>query len=54
MAVELVVELDSAGDLPEHLDMVSVHSEHVVRHVRLGVNGTSFMVIRHADGDAAG
>ena len=54
MAMKLVVELDSAGNLSKHLYVVSVYSEHLVRYVRLGVYGTLFMVIEHVDGDAAG
>ena len=54
MAMKLVVELDSAGNLSKHLYVVSVYSKHLVRYVRLGVYGTLFMVIEYVDGDAAG
>ena len=54
MAMKLVVELDSAGNLSKHLYVVSVYSKHLVRYVRLGVYGTLFMVVEHVDGDAAG
>ena len=43
-----------AGDLSKLLDVVSIHSEHMVRHVRLGVDSTLFVVVKHVNGDAAG
>ena len=46
--------MDSAGNISKHFYVVSVHSKHVVQHVRLEVDGTSFMVVEHVEGDAAG
>ena len=54
MVVELVVKLDDADNFAKHLDVVPIHSEHMVRHVGLGVEGMAVMVVNHDYGDAAG